>query len=78
MVGPGADGASVNRGDKSSVKTKFLGDMPWLVFGWCMAHKLELGIQDTLEGTYFDKVDEFLLRIYYLYKTITKKAQRTF
>ena len=67
--------ASVNRGDKSSVKTKFQEDMPWLVFGWCMAHKLELYIQDALKMTYFDKVDELVLRICYLYKRLPKKLR---
>ena len=37
---PGLMDASVNRGNNSRVKTKFQEDMPWLVFGWCMAHKL--------------------------------------
>lgn len=41
MVGLGADGASVNREDKSSVKIKLQEDMPWLLFVWCMAHKLD-------------------------------------
>ena len=39
MVGLGADGASINRGDKAIVKSKFRKDMTWLVFGWCMAHR---------------------------------------
>ena len=75
MVGLGADGASVNRGDKASVKSKFCEDMTWLVFGWCMAHKLELEIQDAMKGTYFNQVDEMLLRIYYLYKRSPKKLR---
>ena len=49
--------------------------MTWLVFGWCMAHKLELGIQDAMKGTYFNQVDEMLLRIYYLYKRSPKKLR---
>ena len=75
MVGLGADGVSVNRGLKSSVKTKFREDIPWLVFGWCIAHKLELGVQDALKGTYFDKVDKLLLHNYYLYKQSPKKLR---
>ena len=62
LVGLGADGASVNNGDKSSVKTKLKEEMPWLIFAWCMAHKLELGIRDALKGRFFDDVDEMLLR----------------
>ena len=49
--------------------------MTWLVFGWCMAHKLELEIQDAMKGTYFNQVDEMLLRIYYLYKRSPKKLR---
>lgn len=75
LVGLGADGASVNNGDKSSVKTKLREEMPWLIFGWCMAHKLELGIKDALKGTFFDEVDEMLLRLYYLYKRSPKKLR---
>ena len=75
LVGLGADGASVNNGDKSSVKTKLREEIPWLIFGWCMAHKLELGIKDALKGTFFDEVEEMLLRIYYLYKKSPKKLR---
>ena len=75
MVALGADGASVNNGDKSSVKTKLREELPWLAFGWCMAHKLELGIKDALKGTYFNKVDEMLPRLYYLYKRSPKKLR---
>ena len=40
-----------------------------------MAYKLELGIQDPLNGTYFDKVDKLLLHIYYLYKRSPEKLR---
>lgn len=72
MVGQEADGASANRGDKPGVKTKFWEDIPLLVLGWSMAHKLELGIQDALKGICFDNFDERLLRIYCLYKQSPK------
>ena len=39
-----SDGASVNRGDKNSVKTSLRENSPWLVFIWCIAHHLELAI----------------------------------
>ena len=38
------------------------------MFGWCVAHRLELALKDSLKGASFDDVDELILRIYYLYK----------
>ena len=75
VTGLGADAASVNRWDKSSVKTKFQKYIPWMVFGWCMADKLELDIQDALKDTYFGKVDKLLLCICYFYKQSPKKLR---
>ena len=34
---------------------------------WCLAYRLELGIKDTLKDTYFDGIDDMLLRLYYIY-----------
>ena len=41
---------------------------------WCLAHRLELGIKDALKGTYFDEIDEMLLRLYYIYNRSPKKC----
>ena len=49
-----SDGASVNRGDKNSVKTLLRENSPWLVFNWYIAHRLELAIENALQGTIFD------------------------
>lgn len=49
--------------------------MSWLLFSWYRAHKLELGIQDVLMGTYFDQVDKLLLHDYYLYNRSSKKLR---
>ena len=76
LVGFGADGASVNQGKKEGVKTILLIDCPWLVFGWCMAHRLELALKDALSGTAFKEVDEVILRMYYLYKRSPKKLRQ--
>ena len=40
---------------------------------WCLAHRLELSVKDALKGTTFDAIDEFLLRLYYLYEKSPKK-----
>lgn len=45
-IGFTSDGASVNRGDKNSVKTNLRTDSPRLVFIWCIVHRVELDISD--------------------------------
>ena len=75
LVGLGADGTNVNSGDKNGVQAVLKQEMAWLVFIWCMGHRLELSIKDALKGTYFKMVDEMLLRIYYLYEKSPKKLR---
>ena len=37
---------------------------PWIVGVWCMAHRLQLAIQDALKRTYvFCQIDDVLLHI---------------
>ena len=38
-----------------------------------MAHRLELAIQDTLKDTFFEDVDDMILRIFYFYQKSPKK-----
>ena len=52
LIGFTSDGASVNRGDKNSVKTSLRENSPWLVFIWCITHRLELAIENALQGTF--------------------------
>ena len=40
-----------------------------------MNHRLELSIKDAFKDTFFDRVDEMLLRIYYLYEKSPKKLR---
>jgi len=63
-VGLGGDGCSTNRGSKTGVKAIFKREKPWLLFVWCFAHRLELAIKDALTGTFFEEVDDCLLKIY--------------
>ena len=42
-------------------------ELEWIFWMWCLAHRLELAIKDALTGTFFDSLDEMLLRLYYLY-----------
>ena len=73
LVGFGADGASVNSGNKNGVKALLEKNAPWLVYTWCVAHKLELALKDALSGTVFDNVDDMLTKLYSLYHKSPKK-----
>ena len=50
-------------------------EMPWIAFVWCKTHRLELAIQDAFKDTFFDKVDDMILWIFYLYQKSPKKLQ---
>ena len=62
----GCDGASVNLAS-NGLRGRLEGVFPWIVGVWCMAHRLQLAIQDALKRTYFGSVDDLLLQIYYYY-----------
>ena len=50
--------------------------MPWVIYVWCAAHRLELAVKDALTGTIFDDVNDVLLRLYYLYENSPKKLRQ--
>ena len=64
-----SDGASVNSGFKKGVAAKLREtDLPWLVFVWCLSHRLELTLKDRLSDAFFS-VKKSLMNLYYLYAT---------
>ena len=74
LVGIGTDGASTNiaaRGLKGLVEQ----EVDWIVWMWCLAHRLELAIKDALRDSCFDLIDDMLLRLYYLYEKSPKKCR---
>ena len=73
LVGFGADGASVNSGNKNGVKALLEKNAPWLVYTWCVAHKLEVALKDALNGTIFNNVDDVLTKLYSLYHKSPKR-----
>ena len=75
LVGFGSDGASVNMGDKEEIKAILQQENKWLTFGWCVAHKPELALNDAMKGTAFGDIDELLLRLCYLHKKSPKKLR---
>ena len=60
LIGLGADGASVNAGYKTGVQAQLRDELPWLVYVWCVAHRLELAIKDAMDGTSFDKAKNII------------------
>ena len=76
LVGFASDGASLNRGCKDSIKTNLRELSPWMLFIWCIAHRLELGSNDALGSTEFKEVDERLQQMFYLYRNAPKKLRQ--
>ena len=60
-----------NAGLKGIMEKKII----WVYWMWCLAHRLELAIKNALKGTYFDSIDDMLLRLYYLYEKSPKKSR---
>ena len=50
--------------------------MPWIAFAWCTTHRLELTIQDGLKDKFFNKVDNTILQIFYLYQKSPKSSHQ--
>ena len=69
LVGGGRDGASVNVSQHNSLRVQLLESVPWILWSWCYAHRLELKSQ------LFKNIDEMLLRLYYLYEKLSKKVR---
>ena len=50
-------------------------ELEWILWMWCLAHRLQLAIKDALTGTFFDSLDEMPLSLYYLYQKSPKKCR---
>ena len=74
LVGGGTDGASVNIGSLSSMRSKLQSALPFLFWSWCYAHRLELACKDAFASPLCGAVLEMLLRLYYLYEKSPKKS----
>ena len=74
MIGLGCDGASSNLGSGCDLKGNIQKDIPWIIVSWCLAHRLELSIKDALNASFFKRIDELLLQIYYVYENSPKKC----
>ena len=67
-------GASVNCEKKEGIKALLQESKEWLVFGWFVAHRLELSLKDSLKATSFTDVDDMILHMY-LFKKVTKEIE---
>ena len=76
LIGFAADGATVNRGQREGVIGILNAKLPWVIYVWCLAHRLELSMKDALQHTCFNSVDDMLLRLYYLYENSPKKLRQ--
>jgi hypothetical protein len=74
LVGFGTDGAAANI-SKQGLKGLVEKELKWVFWMWCLAHRLELSVKDSLTGTVFDSINEMLLRLYYIYEKSPKKCR---
>ena len=75
LVGVGTDGATVNIGEHNGLKGQMQRALPWLFWGWCYVHRLELACKDAFSSSLFSTVQEVLLRLYYIYEKSPKKSR---
>ena len=56
MVFFASDGANVNSGLKSGLITQFQENgLHWVAFVWCLSHRLELALKDSLADAMSDE-----------------------
>ena len=75
IMGLNVDGASVNTGVHNGVGVLMHADSPWLQVIHCFNHHLELAIKDAFKNDNFNKIDEMLMKFYYLYQKSPKLLQ---
>ena len=67
---------SLNIGQHYSMRTKLQGaSLEWLFWAWCYAHYLELASKNGIASRLFKKIQELLLRLYYIYEKSPKKTR---
>ena len=74
LVGIGTDGMSVNIA-AAGLKGLVEGELQWVFWMWCLAHRQELALKGALKGTVFDLIDEMLVHLYYVYEKSPKKCR---
>ena len=75
LIGIGTDGATVNIGAQNGFRGQMQRALPWLVWCWCYAHRLELAYKASFSSSLFESMQEMLLRLSYLYKKLPKQSR---
>ena len=75
LHGFNVDGASVNTGIHKGLAVSLRENAPWLTVVHCFNHRFELAIKDSFAGTFFDEIDTFLVKLFYLYKKTSKRLR---
>ena len=50
----GADGTSLNGGDRDGLCTIMSQEMLWIVYMWCLAHWLDFVLKSGMGDTFFE------------------------
>ena len=76
IVGLNCDGASVNMGQFTGLGARFKELAPWLEIIHCFNHRMELAFKDAFDKSpVFQKIDNFLLQLYYMYQKSPKRLR---
>ena len=71
--GLNADGASANMGEYTGLEKLVKDSAPWLELVHCFNHRIELALKDAFDTSPFSKIDDMLLKLYYLYQKSPKR-----
>ena len=69
------DGAAVNTGVHHGASVLMKEPSPWLQLIHCFNHRLELSIKNAFKTDAFVKIDEILMKLYYLYQKSPKRLR---
>ena len=72
IMGLNVYGASVNTGVHNGVGVFMQADSPWLQVIHCFNHRFDLAIEDAFKNHNCNKIDEMLMKFYYLHQKSPK------
>ena len=75
LTGLNVDGASLNTGIHRGLGALLKQRSPWLQVIHCFNHRVELALKDAFSTTSFSKIDEMLMKLYYLYQKSPKRLR---
>ena len=74
-MGLNVDDATINVGLHNGVGVLMQADWPWLQVIHCFNHCFELAIKDAFKNHSCNKIDEMLMKFYYLYQKSPKRLR---